>query len=200
MLYKKKAKKSRAYNLDLDAVIKGCQKGDRVCQDKLIRAYADSLMAICMRYTKNQQCAQDALQDTFVNVLKYIKGFKGTGSFDGWIKRIAVNCSLKHIKTIRPMHFSGEVEDAGLMNSEVPEIYSSLYREDILKMMDHLPDSMRAIFNLYVIEGFAHKEIAQMLNISEQTSRATLSRARKRMINIMQSMGDKIALKYINHS
>jgi len=172
--------------LSIEDLIKGCKSGDRRSQDALVNKYAKVLMAICMRYTKERSVAQDALQETFINVFKYLNSYNGKGSFDGWIKRIAVNCSLTFIKKLRPAHYSEEIDERVHMSVSVPDVYSTLSKEDIIGLLTELPPSMYTIFNLCIIEGYNHSDVSEMLNISERTSRATLSRARGRLIEILK--------------
>lgn len=171
--------------MGIEQLIKGCKAGDRKCQDLLVRKYANVLMAICYRYTKDKATAQDALQETFINVFKYLNSYKGNGSFDGWIKRIAVNCSLSFIKKLRAAYYADEIDERLHSKSLVPDVYSTLNRESILELLHELPHSMYTIFNLCVIEGYNHRDVSEMLGISERTSRATLSRSRARLIDIM---------------
>jgi len=171
--------------LTIEEIIEGCKQGDRRCQDALVKKYAGTLMAICMRYTKDRNNASDALQETFINVFKYLKSYNGSGSFDGWIKRIAVNCSLTFIKKLRAAFYAEEIDDRKHMHCQIPDVYSTIGKEDILKLLHKLPPSMYTIFNMCIIEGYNHREVSEMLSISERTSRATLSRARARLIDIL---------------
>lgn len=171
--------------MNIEETIAGCKAGKRVSQDALVREYAPVLMAICVRYTKDRTMAQDALQETFINVFKYLKSYNASGSFDGWIKRIAVNCSLTFIKKLRAAHYTEEINDQLHEQAQVPDIYSKLSRADVLNLLEELPQSMYTIFNLIIIEGYNHRDVSKLLNISERTSRATLSRARARLIEIM---------------
>lgn len=173
-------------NLSTEEIIAGCKSGDRKCQDALVREYASVLMAICMRYTKDKAVAQDALQETFINVFKYLNSYNASGSFDGWIKRIAVNCSLTFIKKLRAAYYADEIDDRVHQQQQVPDVYSSLAKEDVIELLKELPPSMYTIFNLCIIEGYNHSDVSELLNISERTSRATLSRARARLIEIMK--------------
>ncbi len=171
--------------MDIEKTIEGCKSGNRACQDALVRQYAGVLMSICVRYTKDKVVAQDALQETFINVFKYLKSYDGRGSFDGWIKRIAVNCSLSFKKKLRAAYYAEEIDERVHQQAQVPDIYSKLGREEIMELLEELPPSMYTIFNLCIIEGYNHREVAGILDISERTSRATLSRARARLIEIM---------------
>lgn len=169
-----------------EEIIKGCKSGKRKAQNTLVHEYAGVLMSVCLRYTKDKSIAQDALQETFMNVFKYINTYSGKGSLEGWLKRIAVNCSLTILKKFQTHKFTDHVEDSSIHKAEIPDIYSTLGREEILKLLQKLPPSMNIIFNLSIIEGYNHREISELLKISERTSRATLSRARARLIKIME--------------
>jgi RNA polymerase sigma factor (sigma-70 family) len=177
--------------LELKEIIEGCKCGDRRSQNSLVHMFAPRLMAVCMRYVGNRDMAQDALQDTFVNVFKYIHSYSGEGSFEGWLRRIAANCSLNFIKVLKH-HMT---EDDGIIDTntfaEVPDIYSQLGHEEIMHLLGKLPQSFNLVFNLYIIEGYNHAEIAHMLHISESTSRSTLCKARNRLIEIMQEEHEK---------
>ena len=144
-------------------------------------------MAICRRYTKDPASAQDALQETFINVFKYINSYSGKGSFEGWMRRIAVNCSLAFAKKVHPVYFVDETPDSALQMSEVPDAYSNLGKEEVMNLMKRLPESLYIVFNLVVIEGYNHREVGEMLGITEGSSRGSLSRARSKMIEILQA-------------
>ena len=172
--------------MELNEIISGCQSGNKKCQVILVKKYAPVLLAICKRYTRDHEIANDALQETFINIFKYINGYSGKGSFEGWMKRIAANCSISFQKKyFKHFHESDVLEDSS-MHSEVPDVYSKLGKEDIVNLLSELPKSLYVIFNMCVIEGYSHKEISQELGISEGTSRASLSRARARIIEIIE--------------
>lgn len=170
-----------------EELIAKCKSGDAQGQSCLVRTYAPRLMAICRRYTKDPASAQDALQETFINVFKYINSYSGKGSFEGWLKRIAVNCSLAFAKKVHPVYFVDETPDSALQMSEVPDAYSNLGKEEIMGLMKRLPESLYVVFNLVVIEGYNHREVGEMLGITEGSSRGSLSRARSKLIEILQS-------------
>lgn len=171
--------------MKLDDIIVGCKNGDSKCQTRLVKSYAPVLLSICRRYTRDSETANDALQETFINIFKYIGGYKGTGSFEGWMKRIAANCSMTFQKKHFKVHYEmDELHDTS-KHSEIPDIYSKMGKDDILKLLEHLPPALYNVFNLHVVEGFSHKEISEMLDISEGTSRGSLSRARTKLIAIM---------------
>jgi len=112
--------------LDLEKIIEGCKNGERVCQERLVRNYAPRLLAICKRYSRDSESANDSLQETFINIFKYINSYSGSGSFEGWMKRIAVNCSITFQKKNFKVHFDQEVLHDSHQHCEIPEVYSTL--------------------------------------------------------------------------
>ena len=130
--------------------------------------------------------ANDALQETFINIFKYINGYSGKGSFEGWMKRIAANCSISFQKKYFKHYHEADILENNHQHSEIPDVYSKLGKEDIIALLSELPKSLYTIFNLSVIEGYSHKEISEQLGISEGTSRASLSRARARIVEIIR--------------
>ena len=162
-------------------LIKGCIKNDALCQKSLFHRYASSLLGVCMRYARNKEDAEDILQDSFIKIFKKIVQFKGDGSFEGWMRRIVVNTALKKYTVSRySKEFSvDEVKDSFLPDSNDVPAFNHLTEKDLLLLIHHLPDGYRIIFNLYVIEGFQHDEIANMLGIQPGTSRSQLVKARQ---------------------
>lgn len=161
-------------------IIRGCIKDDALCQKSLFNRYASTLMGICVRYARNKEDAEDILQDSFIKIFKKISQFKGEGSFEGWMRRIVVNTALKKYTVSRyTKEFSVEdVKEPQLLdNNDVPA-FTHLSEKDLLVLVNNLPDGYRLIFNLYVIEGYQHDEIADMLGIQPGTSRSQLVKAR----------------------
>jgi len=177
--------------LDLKKVIQGCRNGEKKSQERLVRTYAPVLLAICRRYSRDSESANDALQESFINIFKYIKSYNGSGSFEGWMKKIAVNCSISFQKKNFKVHFEPDILHDSSSHCEVPDVYSKLGREEILSLLSELPKALFVVFNMHVVEGYSHKEISDMLAISEGTSRASLSRARARLISIIEQREDK---------
>lgn len=171
--------------MNLDDIIAGCKAESKPHQERLVRSYAPGLLAICRRYTRDAESANDALQETFVNVFKYINSYKGSGSFEGWMKRIAVNCSISFQKKHFKVYYEPDVLHDSSQHAEIPDVYSKLGKEEILALLDQLPQALHTVFTMHVVEGYSHKEIAEILEISEGTSRASLSRARSRLIEII---------------
>lgn len=166
-----------AFNHSLDTLLEGCKKGDRKAQENLYKMLAGRMMGICMRYSKDRLEAEDILQMGFVKVFQKISEFRGEGSFEGWIKRIMVNTAIEsYRKNIRNLAIVDidEVYDVPQSTFDM----SGLELKDLLKLVQELSNGYRLVFNMYVIEGFSHKEIANQLGISEGASKSQLSRAR----------------------
>jgi len=161
-----------------EAIIKGCIKNNAACQQMLFNAYAGKMLSVCYRYTGNQHDAEDILQEAFIKIFAHLHQFKFEGSFEGWLRRIVVNTALKALQK-KKLHFAevNETSSGGLQVE--PDTISSLQAEQLMKMLQNLPDGYRVVFNLYVIEGYDHEEIASMLNIQTSTSRSQLVKARK---------------------
>jgi RNA polymerase sigma factor (sigma-70 family) len=158
-------------------IIQGCIKGDRKSQQALYNLFSAKMFAVCLRYANDYSSGQDLLQEGFVKVFRNIEKFRCEGSFEGWVRRIFVNTAIEHYRK--------QVNLYALHDSEVRyyEYYEdnaleTLKHADIMKMIQELSDGYRTVFNLYVIEGYSHKEIGDMLGISEGTSKSQLARAR----------------------
>lgn len=168
--------------MKLESIIEGCQQKEPKCQEALVRLYAPILINICKRYVYDPDLAYDAMQECFLNTFKYIEKYSGTGSFDGWIKRIAVNCALGVRKKMKGELYIHEMDQVLNITTDIPDAVSKLKEEELLKIVDGLPESCSVIFKLFVIEGYRHKDIAEMLGIKESSSRSQLARAREKLI------------------
>ncbi len=155
-----------------------CIKGDGNAQNELYRRYVPKLWGVCLRYAKNRMSAEDILQEGFIRIFTYLDKYKGDGSFEGWIRRIMVNTAInyykKNLKTGKEMEYT-EVFAA---KSYEPDAVSQISNNEVLDLVQELPHGYRTVFNLYVMEGYSHKDIGKALNISENTSKSQLSRAR----------------------
>lgn len=171
--------------MELNDIIEGCKCNNAKCQSEMVRVFAPRLLALCARYTKDQDLAQDALQETFISAFKYIKTYSAKGSFEGWLRKIAVNHALKIIKTMHTKYFADESAIDVNIHAEVPDVYGKMHIDEIKDLLHKLPHSQYVIFNMNIVEGFDHSEIAEMLNITESTSRATLCKARTRLIELL---------------
>jgi len=168
-------------------LIKGCIQEDKRCQKELFRQYAGRLLGICLRYARHRLEAEDILQDAFIKIFDNIASFEGKGSFEGWLRRIVVNTALKNYHKS-----SFQQEQIGLgegLDIPIdPVIYADLQEEELLNLVARLPDGYRLVFNLYAIEGYSHREIAETLDIKESTSRSQLLKARKSLQSMILQM------------
>ncbi len=160
-------------------LIRGCIREEATCQREVYNRYAGRMLGVCNRYARNSADAEDILQDAFIKVFDKLHQFKFEGSFEGWIRKIVVNTALKKysLRRYEKEVVGYEVKDRDETILE-PSAYSQLSEKDLLDLINSLPDGYRLIFNLYVLEGFQHEEIADMLNIQPGTSRSQLVKAR----------------------
>ncbi|GAA0872808.1 RNA polymerase sigma factor [Gangjinia marincola] len=162
--------------MSLKQLIKACEKKDVKAQEQLYHLYAGKLFSVCLKYSSNYQEAQDNLQDAFIKVFNKVEQFKHKGSFEGWIKRIAINTCLQRYRNQTLFELVNEEAIAEVQEVEIGE--DELDLSDLLSLIQELPDRYRMVFNLYVLDGYSHKEIADMLTITVGTSKSNLSRAR----------------------
>lgn len=160
--------------------MKRCQQQDPVAQKVLYDKYSALFYAICMRYLKNKMDAEDALVESFCKIFQKIDQFNHNGSFEGWMKRIVVNECLMKIRKSSNLKLHVDIDEAYNLGSEAGVVSDMAYQE-LLDLMEDLPPGYRTVFNLYVIEGYKHREIAELLDISINTSKSQLILAKKRM-------------------
>ena len=182
-------KKASLYSVDFkknesilteDQLVRGCVLKNEAAQKAVFDLYAGKMLGVCMRYARNNADAEDMLQDAFIKVFDKIKQFKGEGSFEGWIRKIVVNTALKKYTLIRydKEIIGHEGVDAEHFFSTEQVAYSHLSEKELLQLINKLPDGYRFVFNMYVIEGYSHDEIATLLGIQSGTSRSQLAKAR----------------------
>jgi len=162
-------------------IIQGCLANDIRMQEALYQKYAARMYAVCLRYAGNAEGAQDILQEGFVKVFRNLSKFRADGSFEGWMRRIFVNTAIEHHRRRHPLAdpFSEREEqiEEGSWNA-----LDKLALEDLMKMIQSLPEGYRTVFNLYTVEGYSHQEIGEMLGIQEGTSKSQFARARKALL------------------
>ena len=161
--------------MDLNQLINDCKDNDRKAQEQLYRLYAPKLFAVCLKYSRNYNEAQDNLQDGFILIFKKIEQYSFKGSFDGWLKRLMINNVLQQY---RSQSFLSLVNEDVHEETEVEIDNENISLDYLLKIIQELPDRYRLVFNLYVNDDYSHAEIAEMLSISIGTSKSNLSRAR----------------------
>lgn len=165
------------HNIPESDLIKGCIEGDRRMQEELYKRFSPKMYAVCLRYASNAEEAQDILQDAFIKVYKKLDSFRGDGSFEGWVRRIFVNTAIEHFRRKKYMQPVTEKEENTIEGKYV-SVLDELAEKDILELVAQLSPGYRTVFNMYVVEGYSHKEIGEMLGISEGTSKSQLSRAK----------------------
>lgn len=161
--------------MSLEQLIKDCKKNDTKAQSQIYELFSGKLFAVCLKYSRNYAEAQDNLHDSFLTVFNKISQYKDKGSFEGWLKRITINTTLNRYRTKGVFGLVGEdnIEDVSI---EIDD--DDLSIDYLLSIIQELPDRYRLVFNLYVLDGYSHKQIADMLNISVGTSKSNLARAR----------------------
>ena len=170
----------------MEHFVAGCKQGDRKAQEALYKQLSAKMMGVCMRYTANRTDAEDILQMGFVKMFQKISDFKNEGSFEGWVRRIMVNTAIElYRKNARSLHM---VELEGVVEVDDANALSQLAVKDLMQLVQNLPDGYRVVFNLYAIEGYSHKEIAETLNIDEGTSRSQLAKSRKALQAMLNNL------------
>ena len=160
-------------------LINGCLRENRNCQEEVFRLFAGKMLAVCRRYTRHPMEAEDLLQDAFIKVFDNISQYQFKGPFEAWIRRIVVNTALKNYRRKGSRNEQLGLEQEAFDLPVEPSIFSHLHEEELLSIISRLPDGYRMVFNLYAIEGYSHREISEMLDIEEGTSRSQLLKARK---------------------
>lgn len=162
-----------------EKLIKGCVKGDSLYQKTFFEKYSPRVMGIAMRYTKSPDEAHDILQETFIKAFNNLKSYKNTGPIEGWLRKICVNTALDYIRKNKQKGFIEDIDD---VDYKLPimsgNILDEMAAEDIINILNTLPLGYKTVFNMFVIDGYSHKEIAEQLEISVSTSKSQFSRAR----------------------
>ena len=161
--------------MSLEQLIINCKKNDAKAQSQIYKLFSSKLFSLCLKYSKNYAEAQDNLQDSFVTIFQKIDQFGNKGSFEGWMKRVTINTALQRYRSVGVFDIVNEdqIEDVAV---EINEEEISI--DFLLGIIQKLPDRYRLVFNLYVLDDYSHKEIAQMLDISTGTTKSNLARAR----------------------
>ncbi len=159
----------------LEELIAKCKEDNAKAQGELYTLFSSKLFSICLKYSRNAVEAQDNLQDAFLTIFKSIGQYKHKGSFEGWMKRITINTVLQKYRKERVFEI---VNEETIEHEEVEIEESNVSLDFLLQIIQELPDRYRLVFNLYVLDGYSHKEIAEMLEITTGTSKSNLARAR----------------------
>ena len=166
------------YTISESDLIKGSVAGDRRMQEELYKRFAPKMYAVCLRYANNPDDAQDLLQEGFIKIYRNLHRFRAEGSFEGWVRRVFVNTSIEHFrKKSTQLSSVSEKEENTIEDVDITAL-DSLAEQDIINIVQELSPGYRTVFNLYVVEGYSHKEIGELLGISEGTSKSQLARAK----------------------
>lgn len=160
-------------------LIEGCRKGDRRAQKELYDTYSRKMMGVCLRYVDDRETARDLLQDGFVKVFTGLGSYAGSGSFEGWMRRIFVNCALEYLRRSDVLREATDLENTAELIHPDSSAISDLSAAELMRLVSELPTGFRTVFNMFAIEGYSHKEIGEMLGITESTSRSQYTRAKQ---------------------
>ena len=171
-------------------LLQGCLSGNRRMQEELYRRFSPRMYAVCLRYAGKAEEAEDILQEGFIKVFRKMDSYRGDGSFEGWMRRIFVNTAIEHFRRKRYLMPVTEREE-NTIEGKYTSVLDDLGAKDILALVQELSPGYRTVFNMYVVEGYTHREIADMLGISEGTSKSQLSRAKVILQDMVRTFIDK---------
>jgi RNA polymerase sigma factor (sigma-70 family) len=165
------------HTLTENDLINGCLAGDRRIQELLYQRFAPKMYGVCLRYAGDTDDARDLLQEGFIKVFRNLEKFRKEGSFEGWVRRVFVNTAIEHYRRKTKLALVSEKEELAIEDSSW-NILDQLAEKDIIVLIQQLAPGYRSVFNMYVIEGYSHKEIGEMMGINEGTSKSQLARAK----------------------
>ena len=171
-------------------LIEGCRKGERRAQKELYDAYSRKMMGVCLRYVNDRETARDLLQggflygtdllqDGFVKIFTSMDSYTGSGSFEGWMRKIFVNCALEYLRKSDVLREATDLDNTAELIQPDSSAISDMSAAELMNLVKELPVGFRTVFNMFAIEGYSHKEISEMLNITESTSRSQYTRAKQ---------------------
>jgi len=163
---------------DETSLIQACIKQNRAAQQKLYELHAPKMLGVCFRYASSREEAEDMLQEGFIRVFQKLDTFRFQGSFEGWLRRIIVNTAINIIRQYQNLKYECDIDSAQYTPAASGDVIASMYTKEVIDMVRDLPNGYRTVLNLYAIEGYSHKEIADMLGINESSSRSQYTRAK----------------------
>ena len=175
-------------------LIEGCTNNKQDTQKKLFNLFAGKMMSVCLRYANDEQQAQDILQEGFIKVFKNIQQYRFEGSFEGWLRRVFVTAAIRQVSKQKIFFSDADISDK-TEHSVDPEVVSKISADEIHALIRNMPDGYRTVFNLNVIEGYSHDEIANMLGIQATTSRGQLLKARKYLQAMIEKKFEQVKIK-----
>jgi RNA polymerase sigma factor (sigma-70 family) len=174
--------------MDDETLIKECVKGNPKAQRMLFDKFAPKMMTVCLRYVKDTFEAEDVLQEGFIKLFNKISDYKMEGSLEGWVRRIMVNTALDSIRKNKKFQLDSTIDDIEFKLSDSISATDELQAEDLMKIIQQMPDGYRMVFNMFAIEGYSHREIGEMLGISENTSKSQFSRAKSYLKTLLEKL------------
>lgn len=176
-------------------LIQRCKAKDKKAEKQLYERYAPKMWGVCIRFAKNRMGAEDIMQEGFVKVFDKLEQYNDQGSFEGWIRKTIVNTAINHYKKNINHNKELDIDEVTIKNQLEPRVIDQLTVNELMEVIRELPEGYRLVFNLFVVEGYSHKEIAEKLDITENTSKSQLSRAR----NVLQQQIEiKLNIKGLN--
>jgi len=169
-----------------EALIEGCIKGQQSAQKHLYERFYRKMMGVCLRYASNAEEAEDVLQEAFIKVFEKLPSYNGSGSFEGWVRRTFVNTAIDNHRKTKVLRYNVDIDSVAYQLPSSGLVLESLAAQDLMKIIHGLPVGYRVVFNMYAIEGYSHKEIAEQLKISVNTSKSQYSRAKSHIRNILE--------------
>ena len=171
-------------------LIEGCLRGERKMQHELYQRFAPKMYGVCLRYAGNAEEAEDILQEGFIKVFNKMSSYRGDGSFEGWIRRVFVNTAIEHFRKKTYLQPITETEE-NTIEGKYLSVLDHLAEKDIIQLVQQLSPGYRTVFNMYVVEGYTHRQIAEILEISEGTSKSQLSRAKLILQGLVKTFVEK---------
>lgn len=163
-------------------LVSECLKGKPSAQRNLFQVHSGKMFAVCLRYMGNTMEAEEVLQESFIKVFEKLNQWKGDGPLGGWIRTIVVNTALTRIKNNKKFKLDKNIDEAVTLSDNNEDQLEAMQAEDLMKLIAQMPDGYKTVFNLFVVEGYGHKEIAEMLGVSESTSKTQFLKAKNWLV------------------
>jgi RNA polymerase sigma-70 factor (ECF subfamily) len=174
--------------MDRESLIQKSIRGEGLAQQRLFDSLAPKMLSICLRYLGNREEAEDVCQLSFIKLFNNLKDYNNEGSFDGWVRRIFVNTCLDQLRKNKKTKFDISMDDVGYRLEDKDFIIEKMEADDLMKIVEQLPTGYRTVFNLFAVEGYSHREIAEQLDITENTSKSQFKRARTHLMNSLEKL------------
>jgi RNA polymerase sigma-70 factor (ECF subfamily) len=167
--------------------LQACLRGDRLAQKQFFERFKGKMFALCLRYANSREDAEDVLQEGFVKVFRDLGQYTGAGNFEGWVRKVFVNTALQHLQKQKSMLLTTELDVQDFPDDSEPYDAAELPAKNMIRILQQLPPGFRSIFNLHILEGYSHPEIAEILGISAGTSKSQLNRAKAHFRKLLEN-------------